>query len=148
MCPPFPAILLPYELFIYFILYSMSAIAILTSFFLLLCNVYAQCQSNCLLCLSPPHCTLCLPAFALTVTGSCTPKSITNCRVYASPSTCQICRSTYKVVNGGCEKDLSGCLVRSAEGHCLYCGFGTVLNGMSCSGVLNCKTTAPNGVCT
>ena len=125
----------------------MASLSILTLLFLLVWTIFSQCQSSCLLCLKPPHCSLCLSSFALTITGGCTPKSITNCRVYASASTCQICKSTYKVVNGACEKDLSGCLVRSAEGHCLYCGFGTVMNSLSCSGVLNCQKVTSKGDC-
>ena len=147
MCPPFPEILLPSELFIYFILYSMQTLLSLTSLLLFFWTTLGQCDPNCLLCLKPPHCTLCLPSFALTLSGGCTPKSISNCRVYASASKCQICQSTFKMVNGACEKDTSGCLVRSAEGHCLYCGFGTVLKGLNCSGVLNCNKTGSNGVC-
>lgn len=89
----------------------MKSILILT---FLLATVLSQCSNNCILCQTPPVCSLCVPSHALTLTGGCTPNLIPNCRVYASPSTCQICQSTFRAVNGVCQKDTSGCLVRSA----------------------------------
>ena len=129
------AILLVCELLIIIILHSMKSLLVLVS---LLTTILAQCHNNCLLCLAPPVCSLCIPANSLTLAGGCTSDSIPNCRVYASSSICQICQSTYRVVGGACQKDTSGCLVRSAENNCLFCGFGTSLIGNQCSGVLNC----------
>jgi hypothetical protein len=89
----------------------MQALLLLT---LLAWAALSQCGNNCLLCLSPPDCSLCLPAYSLALSGNCITASIPNCRVYASASSCQICRSTFKAVNGTCQKDLSGCMIRSA----------------------------------
>ena len=59
-------VLLTCELLIIIYYNSMRTLLILTS---LLVTIYAQCHSSCLLCLSPPVCSLCLPAYALTIVG-------------------------------------------------------------------------------
>lgn len=115
---------------------------------LLVCRAAAQCPSNCLLCLSQPICTLCSSGYALTMSGECTPKAISNCRIYASPSSCQICEASFLAIQGQCKKDPSGCLSRTYQGICQFCGFGTQLVGRACIGVLNCGAYDTSGTCT
>lgn len=50
-----------------------------------------------------------------------------------------MCRATFKVENGRCVKDYSGCISRSAKGDCQFCGFKTQLDGSKCVGVVNCR---------
>lgn len=110
-------------------------------------SLQALCPNNCQFCLISNTCSLCSPGYALTLAGSCTIDSISNCRVYASSSSCQICEATFILDNGGCKKDTSGCLSRTAEGICQFCYFGTQLSKGSCSGVLNCENYDSTGGC-
>lgn len=114
--------------------------------FCLILAVATQCPSNCLFCISPPICSLCQPTYALNLVGNCTLNNISNCRVYASASACQLCEATYVQMSGRCVKDYSGCVSRTIEGVCNFCGFGTVLSGNTCKQVLNCEKMDSNGL--
>ena len=110
----------------------------------ILTQIHAQCTNNCLLCLTPPACSLCQNNYALTIYGNCTAHLLPNCRVYASPSTPQLCQSTFQSVSGVCVKDYSGCVSRTYQGTCNFCSFGTTLSGNTCKGILNCELMGNN----
>ena len=120
-----------------FIIYNKHS---MNSWLTLLClfvGVCSQCSSNCLLCLSGT-CVLCQPGYALTLSAVCTARSVANCRLYSSATSCQLCEATFQHVNGTCVKDYSGCVSRTVKGSCNFCTFGTVLSENTCKGVLNC----------
>jgi len=72
-------------------------------------------------------------------------RPVDNCLVYNPDFSCNRCIITYQLKNGSCLVDQTGCTKYSSNGGCLKCDFGTVLNGSSCTGIVNCRDYVPGG---
>ena len=96
---------------------------------------------NCLYCQNNGQiCNLCKTDFSPSVSGSCIKQTITKCRIYKTTSQCEQCEPTYKTTLAGlCEKDYSGCILRSKTKKCEACIEGTILSQGRCYGTVGCQ---------
>jgi hypothetical protein len=106
----------------------------------ILSQVHSSCSSNCLLCDSISSiCYACTSPMSPFVGGACKNASVFDgCLIYGSDSMCSRCKLSYRLNNGKCINDKSGCLRFSDNLSCLECGFGMTLIGGTCTGILNC----------
>jgi hypothetical protein len=106
-------------------------------FLLLLMAVAAlACPPNCLNCdASDIFCLSCTEGYEWKQTGTCVDaNTVPKCTVYGLQDECLECQPTYVLKNGKCEKEYSGCLVKSPTdpSMCSACGFGTLLQNYKC----------------
>ena len=81
------------------------------SLLLLLLVVNTSAMDHCLIHYHDENiCLCCEPGFMITDAGNCAIHSIENCAIYDSFLTCVSCTPTFKLSDGICVKDFSGCI--------------------------------------
>ena len=117
------------------LLLKLACIALIASW------VNCECGEDCIDCDPTMNiCMVCRGSIESDVFGNCHNNTIDKCITYGPTSDCLRCQNTFTLSNGGCVKSFTGCTNEGSGGECYECGFGRMVEGSICKGVINCAT--------